>query len=206
MQKFSSPFVMAAAVIVVAASIAVGYSRTSPPAVDCSTATPNAGGSENYLCEHQYALCTSAPCVPVPGNHGEATCFCDVEEGKSMSSVPCENVRPTTDRYGVRTVYSAFSLDQFYEGKKAMKCDSGTPWTWCLNKVCTVYPYDPTKAICTCDVKHTGEWMTLTSTCDPSSCETGYWSGAPINDFEDAADFMKKKLELEKSPVKWCGE
>jgi hypothetical protein len=196
-------------VVTIAASLAIfiGWSWTSPSEVDDCSAPPRDASeteSENYVCEHQYALCTSAPCVPEPGDSNEAICFCDVEEGKSLSTEPCESVRPRTDANGIRTVYSAFSLDQFYAGKKAMKCDSGTPWTWCLNKRCTVYPYDPTRAICTCDVKRTGEWMTLGGDCNPTTCETAYWSGAPIPAFEDAAETMKKALGLEKSPVKWC--
>lgn len=208
MQQSGSYSMIAAAVVVVAASLAVsfGYSRSSPSEVDCSPPSTDAGESQNYLCEHQYALCTSAPCVPEPGDSKEAICFCDVEEGKSMSSEPCDSVRPRTDANGIRTVYSAFSLDQFYTGKKGMKCDSGTPWTWCLNKRCTVYPYDPTRAICVCDVMRTGEWMTLGGDCNPATCDTAYWSGAPIPDFEDAADFMTKALGLEKSPVTWCEE
>lgn len=141
--------------------------------------------SSNTLCTHQFALCTSAPCVPQPGDPAKAICFCDVEEGKSMSTVACDTIQPRTDANGIRSVYSTFALDQFEDGKQGMKCPSGTPWTWCLNNPCTVDPSNPKKAICVCDVVRTGEWMTLGGGCDTSTCGTGYWSAAPLKDFED---------------------
>jgi len=164
----------------------------------------------NKLCTHQFALCTSAPCVPLPGDASKAICFCDVEEGKSMSTAACETIEPRTDANGIRTVYSTFSLDQFGDGKKGkkgkkgMKCPSGTPWTWCLNKPCTVNPADPKHAICTCDVVRTGEWMTLGGACDAATCKTSYWSAAPMADFESGNEFMTKALGLPASPATWC--
>ena len=85
-----------------------------------------------------------------------------------------------------------------------MKCPSGTPWTWCLNKPCTVDPADPKKAICTCDVARTGEWMTLGGGCDTTTCTTAYWSAAPLADFESANAFMTKAMGLQRSPATWC--
>jgi hypothetical protein len=156
------------------------------------------------LCKHQYALCTSALCIPQPGDPTKAICFCAVEEGASMASVPCNTIQPSTDANGIRTVYSAFSLEQFKDGKKVLTCASGTPWTWCLNKRCTVDPSDPKKAICVCDVLRTGEWITLGGNCDTATCTTGYWSGATVKDFNEATSFMVKALSLDQSPVKWC--
>jgi len=156
------------------------------------------------LCKHQYALCTSALCIPQPDDPAKAICFCDVEEGASMSSAPCNTIQPSTDANGVRTVYSSFSLEQFKQGKKVLTCSSGTPWTWCLNKRCTVDPSNPKKAICTCDVLRSGEWITLGGNCDSATCSTGYWSGATPKDFNEASAFMVKALGLDRSPVKWC--
>jgi hypothetical protein len=160
--------------------------------------------SNMQLCKHQYALCTSALCIPQPGDPTKAICFCDVQEGASMSSVPCNTIQPSTDANGIVTVYSAFSLEQFKEGKKVLTCASGTPWTWCLNKRCTVDPSDPKKAICVCDVLRTGESITLGGNCDTATCSTGYWSGATVKDFNEATSFMAKALSLDPSPVKWC--
>jgi hypothetical protein len=102
-----------------------------------------AAKSNMQLCKHQYALCTSALCVPQPGDPTKAICFWAVEEGATMASVLCNTIQPSTDANGIRTVYSAFSLEQFEEGKKVLRCPNGTPWTWCLNKRCTVDPFDP---------------------------------------------------------------
>lgn len=162
------------------------------------------GSSTNYLCKHQYALCTSALCVPQPGDPTKAICFCDVEEGANMSTVPCEKLKPSTDANGIRTLYSTFSLEQFLDGKKGMKCPSGTPWTWCLNKRCTVDPSNSEKALCICDVLRTSEWMTLGGSCDTSTCKTGYWSGAALSDFNEGVEFLTKALDIKDSPVKWC--
>lgn len=160
--------------------------------------------AENYLCNQQFALCTSAPCIPEPGNPDVAICVCDVQEGPNLAGVPCDTVKPSTDANGIRTVYSQFALTQFAQGREGLKCASGTPWTWCLDKVCTVDPADPTKAICACDVKRTGEWMTAGGECDSASCETAYWSGAPLDDFKDGTEFLMKELKLASSPVNWC--
>jgi len=160
--------------------------------------------AKNYLCNQQFALCTSAPCIPEPGNPKAAICTCDVQQGPNLSSVECDTVKPSTDANGIRTVYSQFALTQFEQGKKGLKCESGTPWTWCLNKTCTVDPANPKKAICTCDIVRTGEWMTAGGDCNVSTCSTAYWSGAPLDDFADGTDFLMKQLNIEKSPVIWC--
>lgn len=162
------------------------------------------GSGGNQFCNHQYALCTSALCIPQPDDPAKAICFCDVEEGPNMSTVPCDTLKPSTDNNGIRTVYSTFSLEQFTQGKKGMKCPSGTPWTWCLNKRCTVDPTNPKKAICVCDVLRTQDWMTLGGDCDTSTCKTGYWSGAALSDFDEGVVFLTKALGIEQSPVKWC--
>ena len=160
--------------------------------------------AENYLCQQQFALCTSAPCIPEPGNPTVAICSCDVEDGPSLASVACDTVKPSTDANGIRTVYSQFALKQWQQGKKTLKCPSGTPWTWCLDKRCTVDPANPKKAICACDVVRTGEWITAGGNCNRATCNTAYWSAAPLDAFSGATDFLLKSLKLKKSPVTWC--
>jgi hypothetical protein len=160
--------------------------------------------AENYLCQQQFALCTSAPCIPEPGDPKVAICSCDVEDGPSLASVACDTVKPSTDANGIRTVYSQFALKQWQQGKKTLKCPSGTPWTWCLDKPCTVDPANPKKAICACDVVRTGEWITAGGNCNTATCNTAYWSAAPLDAFSDGTDFLLKSLKLKKSPVTWC--
>lgn len=158
------------------------------------------------ICEHEYALCTSAKCIPDPSNPGQAVCFCDVKEGKSMSTTRCKNLKPKTDSKGIRTVYSTYSLDQYLEGKKGMQCPDGTPWSWCLNKKCTVDPMDPKKAVCVCDIMHEGEWVTLGGNCDTTTCQTGYWSGATVESIKEASDFLIKELGVDPSNLKSCSQ
>ncbi len=188
-------------------SIAISYifPLAAVAAVISTGFTNQQSKSTNYLCRHQFALCTSALCIPQPGDPSKAICYCDVKEGPNLSTVPCNTLEPTTDNYGIRTVYSTFSLDQFQEGKKGMKCPGDTPWTWCLNKRCTMDPSNPQKAFCTCDVmRDNTPWMTLGGNCDTATCKTGYWSGAAMSDFDDGVVFLLKALDLETSPVKWC--
>ncbi len=175
--------------------IAVGF-------VACSYS--NATDSKMYACNQQHALCTSALCVPQPGDPSKAICFCDVETGLNMSTSPCDKLRPSIDANGIQTIYSTLSFEQFKQGKLGMKCPSGTPWTWCLNKRCTQDPFDPQKAICVCDVKRTQEWTTLGGNCDTSTCKTGYWSGAPVEGINVGYDFLTKAMGLDESPAKWC--
>lgn len=163
------------------------------------------GSASNRLCKGPYALCTSALCVPQPGDPSRAVCFCDVREGPSLATVACEAVQPHTDEYGVRTVYSTYSLEQFGQGKRVMTCPGGTPWTNCLNKRCTVDPANDRRAICICNVmRNTSEWITLGGGCDTSTCSKGYWSGASKGDFDNGTAFLIKALSLKSSPVKWC--
>ncbi|MGA8156528.1 MAG: hypothetical protein WB822_10040 [Rhodoplanes sp.] len=165
---------------------------------------PVAAHAENYLCKGQFALCTSAPCIPQPGDPKMAICTCDVEEGPNLATVACDTLKPSTDADGVRTIYSTYSPKQFAGGKRVLKCPSGTPWTWCLNRPCTVDPANPKKAICACDIKRTGEWITAGGNCKTATCKTAYWSGATIPDFKDGTEFMMKELKLKKFPAQWC--
>ena len=67
-----------------------------------------------------------------------------------MSSVPCNANQPSTDANGIRTVYSAFSLEQFKDGKQSPSVPK-LHWDMALNKRCTVDPSDSKKAICVCE-------------------------------------------------------
>jgi hypothetical protein len=148
--------------------------------------------AENYLCRQQFALCTSAPCIPQPGST------------TSLATVPCDTVKPSIDEYGVRTVYSQYSPKQWQQGKKTLTCASGAPWTWCLNKICTVDPANPKKAICACDIVRTGASVTAGGNCNTGTCNTAYWSAAPADAFADGTDFFMKSLNIKKSPVQAC--
>lgn len=161
-------------------------------------------GATNYLCNQAFALCTSAPCIPQPGKPDVSICVCEMQEGPNLATVPCDTVRPSTDANGVRTVYSQFALTQFQQGKKGLRCPSGTPWSQCLNKICTVDPANPDKAICACDVVRSGEWQTAGGDCQAATCGTAYWSGALLADSRNNADFMMQQLKIATSPAEAC--
>lgn len=176
-------------------------------AVASSYKSIESDGSSNTafeLCFHQYALCTAAKCVPLPGNPTQAICSCVVEEGPSAATVPCNTLRPFTDSFDIRTIFSTFSFAEFEKGKKALHCPDGTPWVNCLNKQCTVDPSNPHKALCICDILRSGRWFTAGGRCDRSTCATNYWSGALIQDLKPSSAFLVKALGLKKSPIKSC--
>ena len=157
----------------------------------------------SIICDQQYALCTSATCIPDPNDSNKATCFCKVEQGKSFGQTSCKARRPYTDSKGVSFVTSTYSFAE-YATKKAMFCPSSSPWSYCLDKSCTIDPKDPTKAICVCDVYRTGEFLTLGGNCDTSTCDTAYWSGASYSDTSAAMAQLAKALGLAKAPENYC--
>jgi len=53
-------------------------------------------------------------------------------------------------------------------------------------------------------VVRTGEWITAGGNCNPATCNSAYWSAAPLDAFSDGTDFLLKSLKLKKSPVTWC--
>lgn len=140
--------------------------------------------AKDYLCHQQFALCTSAPCIPQPGNPDVSICVCEVQEGPNLATVACDTAQPSTDVEGIRTVYSQFALTQFEHGKNVLKCESGTPWSNCLNKICTVDPANPDKAICACDVVRTGEWQTAGGRLRRRHLQDGVLVGRPVGRFQ----------------------
>lgn len=156
-----------------------------------------------FLCKRRYALCTSARCTPKPGSSNIAVCTCDVLKGPSMATVPCNQLEPQNGD-SERIVYSTFSLVQFQQGLKSMVCPSGNPWTNCLNKICTVDPHNPFKAICLCTINRTGKFTTAGGNCDTSTCATAYWSGATLPPYFAGIEFMVKALHLSQSPAQFC--
>ncbi len=157
----------------------------------------------NSICDQEYALCTSAPCIPDPANPGKAICFCQMHNGKSFGQTSCKNRAPFIDAHGTHFVKSTYSFAE-YDSKKTMLCPDGTPWTFCLDKQCTVDPKDPSRAICACDIYRTGRFLTLGGNCDTKTCETGYWSGATVDDVGVAMKVLVKAMGLQEEPENYC--
>lgn len=156
------------------------------------------------ICEGRYVLCTSAPCVPDPRDPNKtAICVCEVNEGKSFGMKPCPERAPRSDENGIETLISTYSFAEA-PTKPVMICPSGKPWTDCLDKPCTVDPLDPLKAICSCEIKRTSRFVTYGANCNGITCNTGFWSGATVEDFVSATEILGKALGLKKSPATFC--
>lgn len=155
------------------------------------------------VCDELYALCTSAQCIPNPNNPNESICYCEVHEGKSLGQTPCKKRTPHTDTLGTKHITSTFSFEDF-PIKSVMTCPSGSPWSNCLDMPCVIDPLDSSKAICSCQVIHTGTFQTLGGNCDTSTCSTGYWSAATVESNQEAIETLRKALNLEKSPERLC--
>ncbi len=184
-QIFLSVALAAFALIVVAC----GYSKVK--------------GERAVICNQQYALCTSAQCIPDPDRPGQSICFCEVHDGKSLGLTSCDKRIAKTDKLGIRHVISTFSFNDF-ETKKNMTCPSGKPWSNCLDKPCVVDPLDPSKAICFCSIVRTGAFQTFGGDCDRSKCDNGYWSGATPEANSQSVHILMKALGQTQSTQKFC--
>lgn len=159
---------------------------------------------KGVTCEGRYVLCTSAPCIPDPQNpNSKAICDCEVNEGKSFGLKSCSERTPSTNEDGVMTLISTYSFAQV-PTKPVMICPSGKPWTDCLDKPCTVDPLDPLKAICTYDIKRTSRFVTYGADCNSITCNTGFWSGATVEDYVNASKVLAKAFGMEKVPTNYC--
>lgn len=155
------------------------------------------------ICTETYALCTSAPCIPDPSHPDKAICSCVVEEGMSFGKTSCDKRRKSVDSHGITHLVSTYSFAQ-YDQKKTLWCPDGTPWTYCLDMPCVQDPKDPKKAICSCDIKREGKFLTLGGDCDEKTCETAYWSGAPGADTKKAMGVLTEALGLSQAPENLC--
>src|SRR5579871_1745793 len=92
--------------------------------------------ASNYaVCHQPYALCTTAPCVPVPGSKNQSVCSCVVKDGDSLGQLPCDKRKPTINSKGQQLLTSNFSFENSATNK-IMSCPGQYPWTDCLDKPC----------------------------------------------------------------------
>lgn len=168
-----------------------------------ASATGAAEEAAGVVCDQEYALCTSAPCVPDPRDPEKtAVCECVVHRGLSFGNTACA-ARKARVAGGVTVLASTYSLAE-YRTKATMTCPSGAPWTFCLDKPCTVDPMDPLRALCVCAIRSSGEFMTLGGRCDTMTCDTGFWSGASPADVAQGEAAMARALGLEDLPDNAC--
>ena len=160
--------------------------------------------SSGIICENTCVLCTSAPCIPDPSNPDtKAICTCDVNNGKNFGTSECSERTPRTDLNGVIHALSNYSFNQS-PNKPVLVCPGGKPWTFCLDKPCIIDPADPLKAICTCDIDRTQPFITFGGECNTLTCNTAYWSGATVSDFQGASQELMKAFGLKENPAQYC--
>ncbi|MFC3909132.1 hypothetical protein ACFORL_08595 [Legionella dresdenensis] len=151
------------------------------------------------VCNQEYALCTSAPCIPDPRHPDYAICSCDVEQGDSVGYKKCGKRAPRQAAFKVKKVISTFSFKQFNH-KKSLTCPRGKPWTDCVDAPCTVDPMNAKKAICSCKIKHEQTFVTFGGNCDLSTCSTGFWSGSMLSSSAALRKALLEKLNITENP------
>ena len=150
-----------------------------------------AAADEKYdfiMCNQEYALCTSAKCIPDPRSpEKNALCNCQVFTGKSLGMTSCDKRKVKKINSGVKSLTSTFSYVQV-PPKQMMQCPNGAVWTNCLDQPCIVDPTNPQQAICSCLIVTSGESVTYGGGCNTSTCHKAFWSAAaPTIDYAKAA-------------------
>lgn len=156
------------------------------------------------VCENEYVLCTSAPCIPDPTNPDKkAICKCEVNKGQNFGMSDCEARKPTTDSNGVTKALSTYSFAQA-PTKYLIACPKGKPWTDCLDQPCIVDQTNPLEAICTCKIIRNQAFVTYGGNCNTNTCDNAYWSSATLASFLEGSSTLAKAMGLEKVPAEFC--
>ena len=160
---------------------------------------------EFFICNQPYALCTTAPCVFVPGSDNQTVCDCIVQDGYSLGQVPCEERKLVRSSKGKQLLTSNFSFKNSAVNR-AMTCKShtGLAWTNCLDKPCVVDPQNTNQATCTCNVLRSKSFATFGGSCNTDSCSTVLFSGATLVELQQGSEALADFLHLDKSPVENC--
>ena len=140
------------------------------------------------VCKSTFALCTIAPCDPIPGNDKQVSCHCTVNTSYSAGQEPCQGVEETPEGQQIRSRY--------YPVKSYAVCSNDRPWAWCLDKPCIIDKNNPEAAACTCDaVKNLGDYVIVTSAYTAATCTTGVISSATVAQITQVTDFLKTKTK-----------
>jgi hypothetical protein len=140
------------------------------------------------VCKSEFALCTIAPCDPVPGNDKQVACHCTVNTGYSAGQEPCQGIKETADGQQIRSRY--------YPVKSYAVCSNDRPWAWCLDKPCIVDKNNPQAALCTCDaVKNLGDYVIVASKYNSATCTTGVISSATVQQSEQITAYLKNNAK-----------
>jgi hypothetical protein len=150
--------------------------------------------SQTVKCNMKYGLCPAAKCIPDPYDESKAYCLCDVATGTnySVGNDDCEKIRPYKSASGQEFIYSDFSPVIQKMGYHLQHCPPEDTNLNCMNKICSVDPNNPKKAICVCDkLDNNGlEWVTFNKDGAPKTCN--YQSGASKQSYLDMNAFIKR--------------
>ncbi|HTV45366.1 MAG TPA: hypothetical protein VMF05_08625 [Stellaceae bacterium] len=151
-------------------------------------------------CKGTFALCTIAPCDPIPGNNKEVACHCTVNNGYSAGQKACQPVKQTAAGEEIRSRY--------YPVKSYAVCSNDRSWAWCLDKTCIIDKNNPRAATCRCDaVSNLGRYVIVTSAYTPATCTTGVISSATVQQITQVTDFLKTKSKsLPPFPIRVLNE
>jgi len=168
-------------------------------------AADNAKPPAFRVCNATFALCTIAMCDPIPGNPGQVTCHCTVNEGYSVGSgqVACEDLQKQRPKLSSR----------YYPTKVVAKCSEDRPWAFCLDSPCQIDENNPRAASCQCTLENTKKtsdpvvpWVVVTSAYSPATCTTGIVSSATVKDVETVTEFLKSNTFLRPFRIRWLPE
>ena len=142
-------------------------------------------------CNMKYGSCSAAHCIPDPLNNSKAFCMCDVANGPnySIGNNHCKKIKPYLTKSGDEIVYSTFSPVTKKKNRRIQYCPAESVNINCMNKICSVDPNNPSKAVCLCNkVDNKGlKWVTLSA-----SKLCNYKSGASLQDYIKIRNFIKK--------------
>jgi len=167
---------------------------------------------DERVCVSQFALCTSAPCIPDPLNPTEqALCTCEVAYGPNYAAkTECKHRghKPIRLPGGLVSVAQVVSTYAFIQAptKPVMTCETNAPWTDCLDALCIVDPENPLKALCSCPYADpmTETFVTYGGSCNTNTCESVIWSAATVQAFQAGSDALIQATRPEKKPYEFC--
>jgi hypothetical protein len=159
-----------------------------------------AAGPDFIVCKSTYALCTTAPCTPIPGKKDVVSCRCNVETDYSAGLKPCQE-ETTAEGLKLHSRYHPIS--------SYARCANSQPWAWCLDAPCVADKNQPSQAACACPVfANQGDYVIVTASgqYDDSSCTTGMYSSATVVQLGQVTDFLKTHdTPLHPVPIKVFG-
>jgi|HubBroStandDraft_1064217.scaffolds.fasta_scaffold115405_2 hypothetical protein len=143
-----------------------------------------AGGPNFIVCKSTYALCTTAPCTPMPGKKNFVSCKCNVMTDYSAGLKDCEG--KIGNGWLLRSRYHPIASYAL--------CSNSRPWAWCLDAPCVADKDNPSQAACECSVvANQGDYVIVNADgkYDGNSCTTGVYSSATVVQLDQITEFLK---------------